>query len=226
MSELWLPWVSIALVGAVVARWSYLVGAKVEGNDVENSRRLTDVIGAALIVLAWHPSLWTPLAQGYSGDTLHNLSLIGRIGLVLLTLVLVVLLISVSMVKSRMLQQMPRASHGAAAAIFMMDLLLTFLLFAAAVTLVPQVYYTYYLLLFDFLDQQWIIKPSALVRAWHSLSMSAQAGSSSHAVGFSGWWLMVIVILSWLRHAALARPIWRMVVMVLITQLAWYEFFR
>ena len=218
VSEVWLPWLSIGLVAVLVARWGSLINR-------DNARRLTDVVGAALIVLAWHSSLWTRFAQGYSGDTLYNLSLAGRVGLVLLTVLLVVLLISLSLRKSRWLQQLPRTRPGAAFALLAADLLLTLVLFVLAVMLVPQVYYTYYLLLFDFLTQQWVIKPSRLVRLWQSLSMDSNAGSSLHAIGFTGWWLLVLTVLNWLKHLQLASPLWRLVGVTLLLKLAWHWLF-
>ena len=215
MDETWLPWLSAGLTALIAARWCSL-------RAHENSRRLTDVIGAALMVLAWHSNLWTPLAQGYTGDTLYNLTVTGRAGLMVLTVLLVLVLLSGSSLKSRWLQQLPRSWAGAAFILFAIDLVLTFLLFVAAETFVPQLYYSYYLLLFDYLSQQWVVKPPTVERIWLSLRMASDAGSSLHAIGFTGWWMLMLVVLSWLKQWRLGGRIWWWVGVAFIANLAWH----
>ena len=217
MSEVWFPWLSAGITAVIVARWSWIIAHN-------ESRRFTDIIGAALIVLAWHSSLWGRIAQGYAEDTLYNLTVTGRFGLLALTVFLVLMLLSLSQLKSRWLQQVPRSWTGALVTLLTLDLFLTFLLFVVALTVVPQLYYSYYLLLFDNLSPQWVIKLPSFETKGRSLRMASDAGSSLHAIGFTGWWLLVLVVLGWIKNLQLASPVWRLVGITVLANLAWHFF--
>ena len=207
---------STALVAVLVARWSFLARKC-------NYKEITDVTGSALIVLAFHSSVWSRFTQGYPGDSIHTLTPAGRLGLVVLSSLLVLLLLKLSRYKSHWLQQMLHVRPGVLASGLILDLLLTALLFAIALTVVPQLYYSYYHLLFD-LPRQWVIKPVSLSRFGHLFRVSPESNLATHAVGLVGWWLLITVTLGWLRKLRLIRPAWGLAAFAALVSATWHHF--
>ena len=217
MLETWHPWLSAILVAAIIARWSWLTRQAKSG-------RFTDRIGAALLVLAWHSNVWSRLSQGYPDDTIFNLSLSGRVGLIVLTGALVILLAGLSRYKSRWLQRAVGSSLGSRATMPALDLLLTIVLFVIGLTLIPQLHYMYFTLLLDNLVQQWVIKPISLAKVWHIMLVPREASLALHAEALSGWWLLMLVVLSWLRALRLSRHTWWLAGLAALTNIAWHQF--
>ena len=214
MPAAWLPWLSAGLVAVLVLRWSWLIRKA-------DPAPFLDLTGAALIVLVWHPNVWSRISQGYSGDTIFTLSLPGALGLVVLTSLLVFLLIGVSRFKSSWLQRVYRTRSANGVAMLSLDLLLTLLLFVVGVTIVPQVHYSYYHLLFE-LPQQWIIKPLSIADIWHILSVPKGASLATHVTGLCGWWLLMLVVLSWLRTLQFASRTWHVAGVAVLANIAWH----
>ena len=198
-----------------MVRWSWLTRQA-------ESRRFTDVTAAALLVLTWHPNVWVRFTQGYPGDSIFTLSLFGRVGLIALTVLLVLLLITLSQLKSRWLQHAPRTWSGSGVTMMVFDVMLTTLLFIMALTLVPQLYYSYYQLLFEGLPQQWIVKPLPLASIWHSVRVPREASMALHTIGLCGWWLLIVVVLSWLRALRLANYGWWLMGVAVLANIAWH----
>ena len=221
MSVAWFPWLSSALVAVLVMRWSHLTRKA-------DSSLFVDVKGAALITLAWHSNVWARFSQSYSGDTIYNLSPAGRAGLILLSSILILLVVYFSQRKSQWLYQKRfkvADSPIRPVAMISADVLLTLLLFFVALTLVPQLYYTYYHLLFD-LPQQWVIKPYySFSRFWHVLRVAPDANLGVHTAGLLGWWLLLLAVLTGLRQAQLSGSALRLAGGAMVTCLVWHLFF-
>lgn len=216
MTEALLPWLSAVLVVALVARWSLLTRKTEPG-------RFTDLIAAALIVLAWHPSVWVRLSQGYPGDSFFTLTMPGRTGLVVLTGLMMVLFYSLSERKSRWLQKWHGKSSVGKSIIPALDVLLILLALVTALTVVPQFYYSYYLILFDGLPQQWVIKPLSIASVWHSLSVPREGNMALHSTGLYSWLLIIVAILSWLRYSnATCSGLW-LIGIAMFANLAWHQ---
>ena len=215
MPAAWLPWFSAGLVAVLVVRWSWLTRKTGSG-------KFLDLTGAALIALAWHPNVWARLSQGYPGDSIFTLSLPGAVGLIVLTSLLVLLLIGVSRLKSTWLQQIYRTRSVNGMAMLSLDLLLTTLLFVLGITMVPQLHYSYYHLLFE-LPHQWVIKPLSIADVWHILRVPTGASLATHATGLCGWWLLMLVVLGWLRALNVTSPIWRVVGIFVLANIAWHS---
>ena len=115
----------------------------------------------------------------YAEDSFHSLSLAGRIGLVALSLGLAGLLVFASW---RLAPRLGPAAGVAFAA----------LLFFLFVWLSPQVYYFYYMTLFDGLPWQAVIKaPPSPVKLLKLLAFQEEATLSAHGKGLLAWCMLL-----------------------------------
>ncbi len=118
----------------------------------------------------------------YGDDSFHTLSIIGQIGLVLLSAALTAIVLWFAMVVMRWLP-------------FPLRVVLAVLLFFGFVWLSPQVYYTYYMTFFEGLPWQVVIKgPPSMETLWKLLSFQGQATLSAHSQGLLGWALLAIAV--------------------------------
>ncbi len=123
----------------------------------------------------------------YADDSFHTLSLTGRIGLVCLSLGLAALILWL-------------AWRGTARVGLAARLLIVGALFFSFVWLSPQVYYTYYLILFDGLPWQVVINtPPGPASLLDLLTFREAATLSAHAQGMLGW---ALIAMAGVRQAA------------------------
>lgn len=117
----------------------------------------------------------------YEGDSFYTLSAIGQVGLVLLSATLTAILLWF-VVMVRWLRLPLRLGLAA-------------LLFFGFVWLSPQVYYTYYMALFEGLPWQVVIKDKPSAQAlWKLLTFQGKATLSAHSQGVVGWVLIAIAV--------------------------------
>ena len=120
----------------------------------------------------------------YVGDPFFSPTMAGRTGLIVLSLVLAASVVAVFI---RSVSPLPT----------LVRLLLALLVFWAFVWLSPQVYYLYYLMLFDGLPLQIVVQtppgPSELAGL---LSFTGIASLARHSQGVLGWALILLSFLS------------------------------
>lgn len=134
-----------------------------------------------------HPGLWLAIANGYPGDSLFTLSVSQRVGLILITCVLVLLLFFICTVSSYTLCKLIR-KHVARWFIILSCTVTALLLCAIALLLVPQLHYLYYRLIIPGLPAQ--IVPAgdlSLSQLWQYFMLAADANTSVHASGATVW---------------------------------------
>lgn len=116
----------------------------------------------------------------YRGDSFHTLSGMGQVGLILLSGVLSLVLLGLAW-------RLMRGRYWA------LRFGIALLLFFGFVWLSPQVYYTYYLTLFDGLPWQVVVKDPPGPQALAALLTFQGPGSlSAHSQGALGWLLLVM----------------------------------
>lgn len=154
--------------------------------------------GAAYFILAvtTAPSLWRGLALGYEGDSFHTLSVPGRTGLALLSLILAIGLASLAVGKTmllyRSIESWPLPGF---LTIVVLDGLANLSLFWLFLWLSPQLYYTYYLILFDSLVWQWVVKaPPGPGVVFDVIAMPRSGNLSGHGLGLLGRALLLLSI--------------------------------
>lgn len=117
----------------------------------------------------------------YDGDSFFTLSLIGRIGLVLLSLCLSALMVWAM----RALRLNLRLRAGVA--------LIAFWLFAV---FSPQIYYLYYMTLIDGLPLQWVVNQIPTPKAMLALlSFRADSTLSAQSLGLLGWCMIAAAMI-------------------------------
>ncbi|MDW3180464.1 hypothetical protein [Roseobacter sp.] len=111
----------------------------------------------------------------YAQDSFFTLSFVGQVGLVLVSVMLAAGTVFLAWRLSRVRSLILRACVAV-------------VLFGAFVWISPQVYYGYYLLIFDGLPLQWVIQdppsPLFLVKL---LAFSVKSDLSHHGQGLLGW---------------------------------------
>ncbi|WP_299956203.1 hypothetical protein [uncultured Roseobacter sp.] len=111
----------------------------------------------------------------YAQDSFFTLSLVGQVGLVLVSVMLAAGTVFLAWRLSRVRSLILRACVAV-------------VLFGAFVWISPQVYYAYYLLIFDGLPLQWVIQdppsPLFLVKL---LGFAVKSDLSHHGQGLLGW---------------------------------------
>ena len=155
-----------------------------------------------VVAFLMSPDLWIKLIQGYEGDSFYTLGTIERAGLVTLTLILSAILLWVGTIKSNFLYNSPTINRLRNTTIYpefaipIFDILIAFGLFYLFIWLSPQVYYTYYLLIFADLPLQTVIKDGPkFIELGNLVSMSNQGSLSIDGQGLLGRALMVQIIL-------------------------------
>ncbi|MEM7268270.1 MAG: hypothetical protein AAF401_03345 [Pseudomonadota bacterium] len=106
------------------------------------------------------PAVWPRVAVLYDGDEIWHLGVLGALGLMVLSLTMMGVFFAGSTRVGRMMSRLPLSPlpHAAAA----------YLALVACLSIAPQIYYSYYLLLIPGLPLQWVIAwPDAadLIRA-------------------------------------------------------------
>ena len=119
----------------------------------------------------------------YSGDSFFSLTMMGRTGLIILSLTLAALTVSAFVISASRLPRPPR-------------LLLALLFLWVFLWLSPQAYYLYYMMLIDGLPLQNVVQmppgPSEVVRL---LSFGGKTGLAQHSQGLLGWALILFSLL-------------------------------
>ena len=119
----------------------------------------------------------------YAGDSFFSLTMTGRIGLTVLSLVLAALTISAFVISACHLSRPAR-------------LLLAILVLWAFVWLSPQAYYLYYMALIDGLPLQNVVQlPPGPADIMRLLSFGGKASLAQHSQGLMGWVLILISLL-------------------------------
>jgi hypothetical protein len=126
----------------------------------------------------------------YNGDTFFHLSQSGQTGLLLLSGLLGVLMIWVlRRISSRFGK--------------LVNLLSAIVLIWMFIWLSPQIYYTYYWLIFDDLPVQWVIAwppaPSTLIKM---ITFTGNANLSDHSKGILFWMMVVIAVFTKQKQTA------------------------
>jgi len=118
----------------------------------------------------------------YDADSFHTLTVPGRVGLVILSITLSGALLWAGW---RLM-----AGHS-----FALRIALALGLFFAFVWLSPQVYYTYYMTLFEGLPWQSVIKqPPGVERLLRLLGFQGPQTLSAHSQGVLGWGLIALAV--------------------------------
>lgn len=126
----------------------------------------------------------------YGQDSFFTLSIPGQIGLACLSLVLFAAVIGVSWRLAKCRSMWVRLG-------------VPFLLFWLFVWVSPQVYYTYYRMIFDGLPAQWVIGvPPGLGHIIRLLTFTAQSNLSAHGQGILGWVAILVSLARAVRWRA------------------------
>ena len=137
-------------------------------------------VASVLAVCVNTPDLWLAAGAGHPGDSFWTLSRFGRAGVAAIALLGLTGIYLLSGWKSRWLLR----GGSTSAALLVLDLTLGLLIFAVLFALSPQVFYTFYQLLFDGLPPQWQIDPERdIARLIGAMRLDRDAPLSEHLAG-------------------------------------------
>ena len=152
-----------------------------------------------VINLALHRTVFRSIVEGYPGDSFYTLTKSAAVGLVILVTVLIgcVLLVFYRLTKSWILKSTNStlAVKGLYCLINIVIVAVVYLLFLTAA---PQVFYTYYQIIFPDLPVQSVIKPIPLAKMLELITISKNASMADHLAGFTFCVLITNTLLQWL----------------------------
>lgn len=118
----------------------------------------------------------------YDGDSFHTLSAAGQVGLAVISILLAASTAAL-------------VGYGARALPAWVRMTIAFTAFFLFVWLSPQIYYFYYLMLFDGLPLHSVVRlPPSPAILGRLLTFSGPATLSAHGVGILGWILIVTAL--------------------------------
>ncbi len=148
------------------------------------------------------PDLWIYLIQGYEGDSFYTLGATERFGLIGLTIVLSGTLLILGTCKSHFLYNssysctFSKVIPSPKISIPLLDLIASFVLIYLFIWLSPQAYYSYYLIIFNDLPLQIVIKEGpGFNELGNLILMTDQSTLSQNGQGLLGRSLLLQVIL-------------------------------
>ncbi|MEH6631889.1 MAG: hypothetical protein V7776_13730 [Halopseudomonas aestusnigri] len=163
--------------------------------NYRNSRWFLALI-SIIIAFLLSPDLWIALVQGYEGDSFYTLGFLERAGLITLTIALSGLLLFIGTCKSHFLYNLKSTIPFQKLSVPLIDLLGAFGLFYVFIWFSPQVYYSYYLFVFNDLSWQIVIKDGpSLSEIVNLLLLEDQQTLSQHGQGLLGRALLLHVAL-------------------------------
>lgn len=160
------------------------------------------IASSFLLAILWNPSAWHYLRDDFIGkDTIFNLTGKGQLGLVILTSLLLTFLLFLSLCKSRYVDHY--ATHSRADSYSrhlapLIDLLFTVGLFVAAIAIVPQLHYVFYMQLITGLPLQWVASLPSYTEIKELISMSAVDSLNAMVSGLTFWSLIAGVLIYWI----------------------------
>ena len=173
-----------------------------------------------LLALFWHPTAWYYLRHDFLGkDTLFDLSIVGQIGLALITLFLIAGLLGLNLLKSRFIDRL--ASHWSSARSLrsiapLIDLVVTVFFFVAALAITPQLHYLYYMQLFDGLPLQWVGAWPDYSKLHTFVSMNPIDSLNTMMSGLVFWSMLAGVLLFWLFRYTNALERSRQIMIIIV----------
>ena len=155
--------------------------------DAGTSPLRAGLISMALATAVLLPFNFALLGNAPENDSFFTLTLFGRAGLVLLSAVFLVSLFWLLAAKTRWLRKLwPEPGM-----LFAVDIALGWLIYLAAHHLSPQLYYSYYLILFDGLPAQWVINTQIDLEALRNLVIPGTKDRLSDFLATAGFWAVL-----------------------------------
>ncbi len=178
---------------------------------------LVYILCSVLLALFWKPDAWRYLRDDFVGkDTIFNLSRVEQAGLVLLTALLVIFLLWLNLYKSRFLDRFVsqlQSSSNFRHTVAFADLSLTIILFVAAIAIVPQFLYLYYMQVFTDLPGQWVASLPTLEKFQKLVLMNPVDSLNTMVSGLTFWSMIAGVLLYWVfRYTGVLDPVGRTIV--------------
>jgi hypothetical protein len=155
---------------------------------------------ASVIIAA--ANLWVPITKGYPNDSFWTLTAAGRIGVLSISTIGISFIFACLTWKTRLTLQIKSQASGSVWALF--DIAFGLLIFGVVHTVSPQVFYSFYCLIFDTLPNQWVIdKLFDTVRLQAIAGLAPTGNLADHLAGVVLWAIAPFTI--WLHM----RDWWR-----------------
>lgn len=170
---------------------------------LDNHRLTLAGIGASILaVLIAVTHVQQATLAGYPTDSFWTLSLIGRTGVIAISAIGITLIFYGLAWKTAILLRLKSQVSATAWVIF--DLAAGWLVFGVIYSVSPQIFYTFYRMIFDYLPNQWVIDTALDTEKLHMIAqLSASGNMSDHMAGVALW--AILPFTAWLH----LRDWWR-----------------
>lgn len=160
------------------------------------------VVGALVCcvsVIIAAANLWVPITQGYPNDSFWTLSTAGRIGVLSISAIGISFVFVCLAWKTRLILRIKSQASGTAWALC--DTAFGLLFFGVVHTVSPQVFYSFYHLIFDALPNQWVINNLFDTTRLQAIATLAPTGNlADHLAGIVLWAIFPFTIWLHLRN--------------------------
>lgn len=182
------------------------------------------VIAGLIAVFLSSPSLWQAVARGYPRDSFFTLDLIGRIGVVAISVFSILLFFMFMKVKTTFILKLTGTTWATRILSLFVDSGIGLALFGFLYALSPQIYYTFYRITFPGLPQKIVIKTvfdsDQLIQIAY---LSAEGTLSHHLSGVV--FLTIIPVTAWLhakkwQKQAAVLPVFSAFILIVINTLS------
>ena len=160
---------------------------------------LAATIACMISIAIASTSIWASITAGYANDSYWTLSKGGRIGVLAISTVGLALFFVSLAWKSRIILGL-RAQISATAWV-LFDIAFGWLAFGVLHTISPQLFYSFYRLIFDYLPNQWVIDSILDVETLSLIAQLSSGGSlSDHLAGVALWAIVPFTLWLHLRY--------------------------
>lgn len=152
---------------------------------------------SSAVAITLHAQRILTLYTNAGQDSFHTLSTSGRIGLVLLSVLLVLLALVLVRAVDRSFPGSWKAIMPGSVSALLIRIGAALFLIWALMMVAPQIYYLYYLTLFPDLPAQWVIRPGrSFALLLEVFTLTGKPTYAAVFTGIVGWTLLIRIVVS------------------------------
>ena len=161
---------------------------------------------SVILNLALSSHLRSALLNKYPDDSFYTLSTFEAIGLAVITTTLLLLILTTTWFITNIWIKRCEGYSAFFKTIFaLLNMFFVMAIYQLILVISPQVFYTYYQVIFLDLPVQWVIKPISVDKLLERFSFRLDGSIADHLASLALWVLLSNTAIQWLSHTAFNR---------------------